>query len=89
MAAIAGSCCPPMRELIEAIIAREGAFVVPKSVGWFTCMLEPSPHELRADGMVTRRHPNTRSDLAVYAHLAHQSLSSLGRTGRANCCNLW
>ena len=32
---------PPMRELIEAIIAREGAFIVPKSVGWFTCMLEP------------------------------------------------
>jgi SAM-dependent methyltransferase len=28
------------RERIEAIIARDGAFIVPKSVGWFECTLD-------------------------------------------------
>jgi SAM-dependent methyltransferase len=30
-----------MRGRIEAVIKREGTFVVPKSVGWFTCSFEP------------------------------------------------
>jgi len=38
-----GRLLPSMRERIEAIIDADGAFVVPKSVGWFTCRLE-SPH---------------------------------------------
>jgi hypothetical protein len=35
MAAIA-RLLPTMRERIEAVIKREGAFIVPKSVGFFT-----------------------------------------------------
>jgi SAM-dependent methyltransferase len=35
------------RERIEAIIARDGAFIVPKSVGWFECALE---------GAIVQRH---------------------------------
>jgi ubiquinone/menaquinone biosynthesis C-methylase UbiE len=41
-----------MRQRIEAMIERESAFVVPKSVGWFTGSLEPlsdSPERKGAD----------------------------------------
>jgi len=34
---------PAMRKRIEAIIEREGAFIVAKSVGWFTCGFVPWP----------------------------------------------
>jgi SAM-dependent methyltransferase len=36
---------PAMRERVEAVIEREGAFVVPKSVGFFTCTLAPPINE--------------------------------------------
>jgi hypothetical protein len=51
---------PPMRDRIEAIIGREGACIVPKSVGYFVGRADLSSFELGPHAVTPARHGVTR-----------------------------